>query len=115
LTMSNKELDRAGVMSRLVERLSQEAAAETLGIGIRQVRRLLRAYEATGAASLVSKRCSRRSVGCPTRGYGNLREFARSVRQHAATGSSAPPRLRKMAKPELRRNPLAGRSAERKP
>ena len=36
LTMSNKELDRAGVMSRLVERrLSQEAAAETLGVGIR--------------------------------------------------------------------------------
>jgi hypothetical protein len=31
LKMSNKELDRAGVMSRLVERrLSQEAAAETL-------------------------------------------------------------------------------------
>ena len=57
LTMSNKELDRAGVMSRLVERrLSQVAAAETLGVGIRQVRRLLRAYEAKGAASLVSKR-----------------------------------------------------------
>jgi hypothetical protein len=52
LTMSNKELDRAGVMLRLVERrLSQEAAAETLGVCVRQVRRLLRAYEAKGAAS----------------------------------------------------------------
>lgn len=57
LTMSNKELDRATVMVRVQERsLSQRAAAEALGITARQVRRLLRGYEAHGAAALISKR-----------------------------------------------------------
>jgi DNA-binding Lrp family transcriptional regulator len=55
--MSNKELDRASVMARLQEgSLSQRAAAEALGITERQVRCLLRGYEAYGAAALISKR-----------------------------------------------------------
>src|SRR5687767_10393122 len=56
-TMSKKELDRAGVLARVVERrLSQEKAATVLGISTRQVRRLLRAYQAQGASGLVSRR-----------------------------------------------------------
>lgn len=56
-TMSRKEWERAGVMTRLEERrLSQEAAAEALGVSVRQVRRLLRAYEVQGAAGVASKR-----------------------------------------------------------
>jgi hypothetical protein len=55
--MSNKELDRATVMVRLTEgSISQRAAAEALGITERQVRRLLRGYEAHGASALISKR-----------------------------------------------------------
>jgi transposase len=60
-TMSTKELDRAGVMARLVERtLSQRAAAEILQMTVRQVRRLQRAYEAEGAFALASKRRANR-------------------------------------------------------
>lgn len=56
-TMSKKELDRAGVLVRVVERrLSQEKAATLLGVSTRQLRRLLRAYQAQGASALVSKR-----------------------------------------------------------
>src|SRR5689334_3578944 len=56
-TMSKKELDRAGVLARVVaRRLSQERAATLLGVSARQVRRLLRAYQAQGAPGLVSKR-----------------------------------------------------------
>ena len=55
--MSKKELDRAGVLVRVVERrLSQEKAATLLGVSTRQLRRLLRAYQAQGASGLVSKR-----------------------------------------------------------
>ncbi len=61
-TMSKKELDRAGVLARVVERrLSQEKAATQLGISVRQVRRLLRAYQAKGAPGLASKRRGRPS------------------------------------------------------
>ena len=60
--MTTKELDRATVMARLVEgTLTQLAAAEALGISVRQVRRLQRGYEARGAKSLVSKRRGRPS------------------------------------------------------
>lgn len=56
-TMSSKELDRAAVMARLVERtLSQRAAAEILQMNVRQVRRLERPYESHGAFALASKR-----------------------------------------------------------
>lgn len=57
LTMSNREITRLEVMQRLQEkRLSRREAAEMLGIGIRQVKRLFRAYKGQGAKGLVSKR-----------------------------------------------------------
>ncbi len=56
LTMSKEELGRLEVMERLQEkRMKQQTAAEILGISIRQVKRLLRAYREKGAAGLVSK------------------------------------------------------------
>lgn len=62
VTMSRRELDRASVLAQLAEgRVSQMQAAELLGLGVRQVRRLSRAYAADGAAALASKRRGRRS------------------------------------------------------
>jgi DNA-binding Lrp family transcriptional regulator len=73
-TMSNKELDRATVMARLAEgSLSQRAAAKALGITERQVRRLLRGYEAQGAVALISKR----------RGKPSNRRLASGLREYA--------------------------------
>lgn len=44
-------------MQRLDEkRLTQQEAAEMLGVGVRQVKRLLRTYRKAGASGLVSKR-----------------------------------------------------------
>jgi DNA-binding Lrp family transcriptional regulator len=72
--MSNKELDRATVMARLAEgSLSQRAGAEALGITERQVRRLLRGYEAQGAVALISKR----------RGKPSNRRLASGLREYA--------------------------------
>lgn len=57
LTMSNVEITRLEVMQRLKEkRLTQKEAARLLRIGIRQVKRLFRAYKAEGALGLVSQR-----------------------------------------------------------
>jgi len=57
LTMSNREITRLEVMQRLKEkRLTQKEAARLLGISIRQVKRLFRAYKAEGALGLVSQR-----------------------------------------------------------
>jgi transposase len=71
-TMSGKELDRVAVMARVVERsLSQAGAAEMLSLTVRQVRRLLRAYEAQGSAGLISKR----------RGKPSNRKFAPDLRE----------------------------------
>jgi transposase len=57
LTMSNKEITRLEIMQRLKDkRLIQKEAARMLGISIRQVKRLYRAYQAQGAAGLVSRR-----------------------------------------------------------
>lgn len=62
VTMSSKELDRMLVLDRvLARRLTQRAAAEMLSMSERQVRRLVRAYEASGSAALVSKRRGRPS------------------------------------------------------
>ena len=56
LTMSKEELSRLEVMEHLQEkRMGQKAAAEILGVSVRQVKRLLRAYRRAGAAGLVSK------------------------------------------------------------
>ena len=57
LTMSKKELTRLEVMQRLEEKsLKQKEAAVMLGISVRHVKRLLRAYRQGGAEGLISKR-----------------------------------------------------------
>ena len=57
ITMSNKELTRLEVMQRMQEkRLAQKEAAHMLGLSIRHVRRLYRAYRERGAQGLVSQR-----------------------------------------------------------
>ena len=72
--MSTRELDRAGVMAKIAERrLSQVEAAQLLGVSERQVRRLLRAYEALGPRGLVSRK----------RGRPSNRTIAEEVRAHA--------------------------------
>lgn len=55
--MSQKELDRAHVLRALDEgNLKQRQAAERLGLSIRQIKRLLKAYRRGGPAALVSKK-----------------------------------------------------------
>ncbi len=62
LKMSAKELSRLEVVQRLEQkRLRQKEAAQMLGVGVRQVKRLLCAYRQAGAAGLVSKRRGRPS------------------------------------------------------
>ena len=57
LTMRTKELDRLEIMGRVIERrLTQRKAAEQLGLSLRQVERLCRAYRWDGAAGLVSRK-----------------------------------------------------------
>ena len=74
LTMSAKELDRLEIISRVVERrLTQQMAADQLGLGLRQVERLCRAFRTDGAAGLVSHK----------RGVPSNRRLAASVRERA--------------------------------
>lgn len=55
--MSNKELTRLEVMQRIQEkRLTQKEATHMLGLSIRHVKRLYRAYREHGAEGLVSQR-----------------------------------------------------------
>src|SRR6185436_12283760 len=62
LTMSQQEIDRAEWMLRVRERRATQAqVAERLGLSVRQVERLYRAYRAGGAAALVSKKRGRPS------------------------------------------------------
>jgi transposase len=61
VTMSRTEIDRMGVIRKVLEgRLSQGKAGELLGLGARQVRRLATAYELEGPAGLASKKHSGR-------------------------------------------------------
>ena len=74
LTMSRKELDRAEWMQRIHERrMTQVDAAERLGLSVRQVERLYRAYKVDGAAALVSKK----------RGQPSTRRLADALRTRA--------------------------------
>jgi transposase len=60
--MSTKELSKLEVMQRLEgKRLSQKEAATVLGVSVRQVKRLLKAYRRSGVKGLVSKRRGRPS------------------------------------------------------
>lgn len=62
LTMSQQELDRADWMGRIRDRrATQWQVAERLGLSLRQVERLYRAYKAGGAGALVSKKRGRPS------------------------------------------------------
>jgi transposase len=55
--MSNREITRLEVMQRLKDkRLTQEEAAQLLGISTRQVKRLWQAYRKQGAKGLISTR-----------------------------------------------------------
>ena len=69
--MSYEELDRVGVIERVIEkRLMQAEAARILGLTSRQVRRLRRAYERAGPGDLASKhrgRPSNRRLACELR------------------------------------------------
>ena len=57
IEMSDKELKRLEVLRQVLDGVvSQKAVAERLGLTDRQVRRLLRRYEAQGAAGLVDRR-----------------------------------------------------------
>ena len=60
--MSSRELSRAEIMQQLkAKRMSQRQAAEQLGLTVRQVKRLWRAYCAGGAKALISQRRGRAS------------------------------------------------------
>jgi transposase len=62
LAMSGKEISRLEVMQRLEEKsLSQREAAKMVGVSVRQVRRLIKAYLEKGATGLVSQRRGRES------------------------------------------------------
>ena len=57
LAMSLKEVNRLEVIQQVKEkRLKQGEAARVLGVSIRQVKRLLRAYREKGVGGLISKR-----------------------------------------------------------
>jgi len=60
--MSGREVDRLDVVRKVAaKRLLQREAAVRLGLGVRQVKRLVRRYRDDGAAGLVSKRRGKRS------------------------------------------------------
>ncbi len=62
LHMSPRELSRAEVMQQLkAKRITQRQAAEHLGLSVRQVKRLWRAYRQGGAKALLSQRRGRPS------------------------------------------------------
>jgi len=62
LLMSGRERERAHVVREGVEcHLSQQEGAERLGIGVRQFKRLVRAWKQDGAAGLVSRQRGRPS------------------------------------------------------
>ncbi len=56
-TMSEKEITRLEIMQKIKDRrLSQKEAAAQLGISIRQVKRLWKAFQGQGAAGLISQK-----------------------------------------------------------
>ena len=62
LEMSAKERERLRAIEAVRERrLTQQVAAERLGLSVRQVKRLCRAFRRRGAAGLVSRKRGRPS------------------------------------------------------
>lgn len=57
VTMSAKEIDRGDLIRRALEkRLKQAQAAQLMGVSVRQVKRLCRAFKRDGLPGLVSKK-----------------------------------------------------------
>ena len=60
IAMSHKEIDRVGVIRKVVDgEMKQRAAAKQLDLSVRQIKRLARAMRQAGPPGLVSKRRSR--------------------------------------------------------
>lgn len=71
--MSKKEVDRLGVVNRVLhDGLGQAQAAQLLGLSVRQVKRLCRRVREHGAQGLVSRR----------RGRSSNRRIALQQREH---------------------------------
>ena len=82
-TMSYKEADRVGLIRAVVEkRLRQREAAKRLGIGVRQVKRLVRRYRSDGPTGLVSGHRGKRPNNAI--GEGVRREVLALVRKRYA-------------------------------
>jgi transposase len=65
LEMTTKEISRLEMMQKLDEkRLSQKEAGRILGLGVRQIKRLLKAYRKQGTAGLISKHRGRKGNNC---------------------------------------------------
>ena len=81
VAMSHKELDRVGVIRKVVDgELVQREAAIQLDLSVRQVKRLVRAFRAEGAAGLVSRHRGRpgnNRIGASVRDH-----FIELVRSH---------------------------------
>ncbi len=55
--MSDKEITRLEIMQKIADHwMSQKEAAEQLGISVRQVKRIWKAYRSQGAAGLISQK-----------------------------------------------------------
>ena len=81
--MSVMEVDRLAVIREVAgNRLLQREAAERLGVGVRQIKRLVRDYRERGAAGLVSVRRGRRPNNAI--GAGVREEVMALVRKHYA-------------------------------
>ena len=79
--MSERELRRIEVLSKVVQRrMTSVAAASLLGVSVRQVQRLLKTFQADGAAALRHKARGRRSNN---RIVDGVRDFALElIREH---------------------------------
>ncbi|MEW6405806.1 MAG: ISNCY family transposase [Chloroflexota bacterium] len=63
--MSRKEISRLEVVQKLAsKRMSQKEGGTILGLGVRQIKRLLKAYRKKGAAGLISKHRGRKGNHC---------------------------------------------------
>jgi transposase len=72
--MSEKEITRLQFMYQIEKKqLTQQMAAEQLGLSVRQVKRLWRAYQADGAEGLINK----------SRGKPSHNQLNKEVKQHA--------------------------------
>ena len=81
IQMSDRELTRLRVMIDLGDgRLTLEAAGTLIGIGRRQVFRLRRAFEASGASGLISRK----------RGRASNRKRGETFRRAALSGTTSP-------------------------